>query len=182
EALQAQAIEVRGTVTDESGEPLPGVSILEKGTANGTVTDLDGQYVLQVASSESVLVFSFIGMQNVERSVGTGGQLNGIMATETQSLEEFVVSGYGTPKKKEITSSVASVSSEDFVQGGMRSPLELIQGKVAGLNIHRTQGSNPNEGTAIQLRGVTSFKGTTQPLIVIDGVPGGSLDLLQQDD
>jgi len=182
EALQAQAIEVRGTVTDESGEPLPGVSILEKGTANGTVTDLDGQYVLQVASSESVLVFSFIGMQNVERSVGTGGQLNVIMATDTQSLEEFVVIGYGTQKKKEITSSVASVTSEDFVQGGMRSPLELIQGKVAGLNINRTQGSNPNEGTAIQLRGVTSFKGTTQPLIVIDGVPGGSLDLLQQDD
>ena len=182
EALQMQAVEVRGTVTDESGEPLPGVSILEKGTTNGTVTDLDGQYVLQVASSESVLVFSFIGMQNVERSVGTGGQLNVIMATDTQSLDEFVVIGYGTQRRQEITSAVASVSSEDFIQRGTRSPMELIQGKVAGLTVTRTQGSNPNSGTDIQLRGLTSLTGTLSPLIVIDGVPGGRLDLLQQDD
>jgi len=181
EMLQARAVEVKGTVTDESGEPLPGVSILEKGTTNGTVTDLDGQFTLSVASSESVLVFSFIGMESQERTAGTG-ELNIIMVTDAQSLEEVVVIGYGTQRKKEITSSVANVSNEDFVQGGMRSPMELIQGKVAGLNINRTQGSNPNAGTDIQLRGLTSFKGTTQPLIVIDGVPGGSLDLLQQDD
>src|SRR5690606_35362689 len=157
EVLQAQAVEVRGTMTDESGEPLPGVSILEKGTTNGTVTDLDGQYVLQVASSESVLVFSFIGMQNVERTVGTSGQLDIVMATDTQSLDEFVVIGYGTQRRQEITSAVASVSSEDFIQRGTRSPMELIQGKVAGLTITRTQGSNPNSGTDIQLRGLTSL-------------------------
>src|SRR5690606_8950941 len=95
---------------------------------------------------------------------------------------EVVVIGYGTQKKKEITSAVANVSSEDFVQTGVRSPMELIQGKVAGLNIVRTQGNNPNGPTNIQLRGLTSVKGTTQPLIVIDGIPGGNLDLLQQDD
>src|SRR5690606_28166481 len=170
-AWQTNAIEVKGVVTDETGEPLPGVSILEKGTTNGTVTDLDGNFTLQVASSESILVFSFIGMQNLERTVGSGGLLNIQMVSDIESLEEFVVIGYGTQRKREVTSSVANVTSEDFVQGGMRSPLELIQGKVAGLNINRPQGSNPNAGTSIQLRGLTSLKGDLSPLIVIDGVP-----------
>ena len=181
-AWQTNAIEVKGVVTDENGESLPGVSILEKGTTNGTVTDLDGNFTLQVASSESILVFSFIGMQNQERTVGSSGTLTIQMVTDIESLEEFVVIGYGTQRKREVTSSVANVTSEDFVQGGMRSPLELIQGKVAGLNINRPQGSNPNAGTSIQLRGLTSLKGDLSPLIVVDGVPGGRLDLLQQDD
>ncbi|WP_215223498.1 SusC/RagA family TonB-linked outer membrane protein [Echinicola shivajiensis] len=176
------AKEVKGTITDESGEPLPGVSILEKGTTNGTITDLDGNYSISVASDQSVLVFSFIGMASQEVVVGSQTNLNIVLQSDTESLEEFVVIGYGSQKKREITSSVANVGEEDFVQGGMRSPLELIQGKVAGLNINRTQGSNPNAGTDIQLRGLTSIIGTTSPLIVIDGIPGGSLDLLQQDD
>ncbi|UCS95919.1 TonB-dependent receptor [Echinicola marina] len=179
---EIKAKQISGTVTDESGEPLPGVSILEKGTTNGTVTDLDGKYSISVASSESVLIFSFIGMESKEIPVGSQSSLNVVLASDTESLEEFVVIGYGSQKKREITSSVANVGEEDFVQGGMRSPLELIQGKVAGLNINRTQGSNPNAGTDIQLRGLTSIIGTTSPLIVIDGIPGGSLDLLQQDD
>ncbi|WP_236252917.1 carboxypeptidase-like regulatory domain-containing protein [Echinicola sp. 20G] len=176
------AKEVTGVVTDESGEPLPGVSILEKGTTNGTVTDLDGKFSINVASNESILVFSFIGMASQDVPVGSQSTLKIEMASDTESLEEFVVIGYGSQKKREITSSVANVGEEDFVQGGMRSPMELIQGKVAGLNINRTQGSNPNGSTDIQLRGLTSIVGTTSPLIVIDGIPGGSLDLLQQDD
>ncbi|MBD8491278.1 TonB-dependent receptor [Echinicola sp. CAU 1574] len=176
------AKEVIGVVTDESGEPLPGVSILEKGTTNGTVTDLDGKFSINVASNESILVFSFIGMASQDVPVGSQSTLKIEMASDTESLEEFVVIGYGSQKKREITSSVANVGEEDFVQGGMRSPMELIQGKVAGLNINRTQGSNPNGSTDIQLRGLTSIVGTTSPLIVIDGIPGGSLDLLQQDD
>jgi len=180
--VQTTAKEVTGTVTDETGEPLPGVSILEKGTTNGTVTDLDGKFTISVASEKSVLVFSFIGMTTQEVPVGAQSMLNVSLASDTEALEEFVVIGYGSQKKREITSSVANVSEEDFVQGGMRSPMELIQGKVAGLNINRTQGSNPNGSTDIQLRGLTSIIGTTSPLIVIDGIPGGNLDLLQQDD
>ncbi|QDH80896.1 TonB-dependent receptor [Echinicola soli] len=180
--FQATAKEVTGTVTDESGEPLPGVSILEKGTTNGTVTDLDGNYKITVASDESVLVFSFIGMASQEVPVGSQSTLDVELTSNTESLEEFVVIGYGSQKKREITSAVANVEEDDFVQGGMRSPMELIQGKVAGLNINRPQGNNPNGGTDIQLRGLTSLVGTTSPLIVIDGIPGGSLDLLQQDD
>src|SRR5690606_19349128 len=116
EVLRVQAVEDRGTVTDESGEPLPGGSILEEGTTNGTVTDLDGGCVLQVASSESVLVVSLVGTENVERNVGNGGELNVVMATDTKALDEFVVIGYGTQRRQEITSSVASVSSEEFIQ------------------------------------------------------------------
>ncbi|MFD2036332.1 SusC/RagA family TonB-linked outer membrane protein [Belliella marina] len=181
--LMAQAsVTVKGVVSDESGELLPGVSVLEKGTNNGTVTDLDGSFRIEVASPESVLVFSFMGMHSAERVVGTQTTLNLRMESDSQNLDEFVVIGYGTQRKKEITSSVATVAVEDFNQGGVRSPLDLIQGKVAGLSITRTQGNNPNVGAAIQLRGVTSLTGNLQPLIVIDGIPGGNLDLLQQDD
>src|SRR5690606_14668496 len=113
----------------------------------------------------------------------TGQQfLNISMSPDNISMQEVVVVGYGTQERREVTSAVASVKEEDFNQGGARSPLDLIQGKVAGLNITRTQGNNPNSGVAIQLRGITSLTGTRTPLIVIDGIPGGSLDLLQQDD
>ncbi|EAZ80855.1 SusC/RagA family TonB-linked outer membrane protein [Algoriphagus machipongonensis] len=179
---EAAAISVSGVVVDESNMPLPGVTIIEKGTTNGTVTDIDGNFSLEVNSSESILTFSFIGMESIEMAVGERRTFNITMLDDIQSLNEVVVIGYGTQTKKEITSAVANVSSEDFVQTGVRSPMELIQGKVAGLNIIRTQGSNPNAGTDIQLRGLTSVEGTTQPLIVIDGIPGGNLDLLQQDD
>src|SRR5690625_6519469 len=94
----------------------------------------------------------------------------------------LAVTGYGTQRKIEITSAVARVTEEDCNQGGSRSPLELIQGRVAGLSITRTGGSNPNAGTARQLRGVTSIHGDQSPLIVIDGIPGGNLDLLQPTD
>ncbi|MCC5935950.1 MAG: TonB-dependent receptor [Lunatimonas sp.] len=175
-------ITVSGVVSDESGELLPGVSVLEKGTNNGAVSDLDGNFTIQVRSDESVLVFSFIGMRTLERRVGGQTTMNIRLESDTKSLDEFVVIGYGTQRRKEITSSVATVSVEDFNQGGVRSPLDLIQGKVAGLSITRTQGNNPNSNAAIQLRGVTSLTGNLEPLIVIDGIPGGDLNLLQQDD
>jgi TonB-dependent starch-binding outer membrane protein SusC len=175
-------ITVTGVVSDEGGELLPGATILEKGTNNGAVTDLDGRYSISVRSPQSVLVFSFIGMTTTERAVGNQTTLNIQLQSDSKSLDEFVVIGYGTQRKREITSSVATVGVEEFNQGGVRSPLDLIQGKVAGLSITRTQGNNPNAGAAIQLRGVTSLTGNLEPLIVIDGIPGGNLDLLQQDD
>ncbi len=173
---------VSGVIVDETNTPLPGVSVIEKGTTNGVVTDLDGKFTLTVASNESVLVFSFIGMETIELLVGDRRMFNLTMESDTKSLDEVVVVGYGTQKRREITSSVAKVDEESFNSGGVRSPLDLIQGKVAGLSITRTQGNNPNSGAAIQLRGVTSLTGNLQPLIVIDGIPGGNLDLLQQDD
>lgn len=179
---EAAAITVTGVIVDKSNIPIPGVTVIEKGTTNGSVTDLDGAFSLEVASGESILSFSFIGMETIEMAVGERRTFNTTMLDDVQSLNEVVVIGYGTQTKREITSAVSNVTSEDFVQTGVRSPMELIQGKVAGLNIVRTQGNNPNGGTDIQLRGLTSVVGTTQPLIVIDGIPGGNLDLLQQDD
>lgn len=173
---------VSGVVVDQTNLPLPGVSVLEKGTTNGTITDLDGKFTLTVESEESVLVLSFIGMETQELTVGSRRMFDITLDDDTQSLDEVVVVGYGTQKRREITSSVAKVDEKSFNQGGVRSPIDLIQGKVAGLSITRPNGNNPNSGTAIQMRGVTSLTGNLSPLIVIDGIPGGSLDLLQQND
>lgn len=180
--VYAQSRQISGVVTSATDQnPLPGVSIQVKDSGSGTRTDANGQYTLEAAAG-STLVFSYIGFVPQEIALGENNVLNVQLREDSQNLEEVVVVGYGTQKRKDVTSAIATVKAEDFNPGGARSPMELIQGKVAGLNITRTQGSNPNAGTAIQLRGVTSLTGTTTPLIVIDGIPGGNLDLLAQDD
>src|SRR5690606_19166932 len=178
--VQAQTT-VSGVVSDQNG-PLPGASVVVKGTTNGTQTDFDGNFQLSNVPDDATLVFSYVSFKTQEVSVNGQTTFNIIMEADTQSLEEVVVVGYGTQKKKEITSAISSVKAEDFNQGGASSPMDLIQGKVAGLNITKTQGNNPNSDSSIQLRGVSSLSGDIAPLIVIDGIPGGDLDLLQQDD
>ncbi len=181
--ISFQSITVTGKVTEmESGEGLPGVNVYVVGTTQGTITDIDGNYSIEVPSTESVLAFSSVGFILEEITVGNQAVINITMSPDITALEEIVVVGYGTQKRAEVTSSVASVKQEDFNAGGTRSPLDLIQGKVAGLNITRTQGNNPNSSAEMQLRGITSLTGSRSPLIVIDGIPGGNLDLLQQDD
>ncbi|WP_268224904.1 SusC/RagA family TonB-linked outer membrane protein [Sinomicrobium oceani] len=179
-AVQAQ-ITVSGTVSDADG-PLPGANILVKGTTNGTQTDFDGQYTLTNVPEDATLLITYVGYKDMNVRLDGRTSINVTLEEDTQSLDEVIVVGYGTLKKKEVTSAVASVKAKDFNQGGVRSPMDLIQGKVAGLNITRTQGNNPNSGASIQLRGISSLRGTRTPLIVIDGIPGGNLDLLQQDD
>lgn len=176
-----QAKQITGQVVDAQNEPLIGVSIQVKGTTTGTVTDFDGNYSIQAATG-NVLVFSYIGYTAQEVAVGNQARINVKLLDDALALEEVVVVGYGTLKRKEVTSSVETVSAKDFNQGGSRNALDLIQGKIAGLNMTRIDGSDPNSGMNIQLRGVSSLSGTRTPLIVIDGIPGGNLDLLQQDD
>ncbi|GAA5021597.1 SusC/RagA family TonB-linked outer membrane protein [Marivirga lumbricoides] len=173
---------VTGTVTDSEGLPLPGVTVLEKGTSNGAHTDIDGKYALIVTSEGAVLRFSFVGMATTEREVGRTTTIDVQMEEDLESLNEVVVVGYGTQVKRSVTTAVSKVSEEDFNQGVVTNALSLIQGKVPGLSITRSGGNNPNGGTSIQLRGVTSITGNTEPLIVIDGIPGGNLDLVQQND
>lgn len=180
--LSLQQGTVTGTVNSASdNSPLAGVSVSVRGTTRGTTTDDNGRYTLPASPGET-LVFSYIGYVSGTAVVGNQTTINISLESEHESLDEVVVVGYGTQTRREITSAVASVRAEDFNAGGARNPMDLIQGKVAGLSITRTQGNNPNSSVAIQLRGVTSLTGTTTPLIVIDGIPGGNLDLLQQSD
>jgi len=178
---------ITGTVTDASGVALPGVSVQEKGTNNGVTTDFDGKYAIDVTSTDAILVFSYIGMESIERPVSVGESLDIRMEAGTEALNEVVLIGYGSQQRKAVTTAVTKVETEDFNQGIVTSPLDLIQGKVPGLQITRPSGNNPNSSASISLRGVTSLASASLnrasgPLIVIDGIPGGNLDLLQQND
>lgn len=178
----AEDIQVKGKVVsakDKSG--LPGVSVVIKGTSKGVTTDIDGNYTIQVSSAQDVLVFSFVGSIAQEVIVGNKSVIDVDLAENAKLLDEVVVVGYGTQTRERTTSAIANITSENFNKSGARNAMDLIQGKVAGLSINRS-GSNPNSGVSMQLRGVTSLTGGLAPLVVIDGIPGGNLDLLQQDD
>jgi TonB-linked SusC/RagA family outer membrane protein len=179
--VQAQVIEVKGVVNDTENLPIPGVNVVVKGTLNGTVTDIDGSYQLSVNESD-ILTFSFIGFINQEIQVNGQETINIIMKTDVENLDEVVVVGYGTLKRSTLTNSVDRVTSDDFVKGSVLNPLQLLNGKVAGLSINTTSGDPNNNGVQMMLRGVTTLNGNGQPLIVIDGIPGGHLNTLSQDD
>lgn len=158
---------VTGTVTDASG-PLPGVNVLVKGTTIGTVTDFDGNYTI-TADSGTTLVFSFIGYLTQEIVV-SGSTLNVTLSEDAAQLDEVVVVGYGSIKAKDATGAVASVKSDDFNQGVISSPEQLIQGKTAGVQITQTSGE-PGAGVNIRIRGTSSVRSGNNPLYVVDGVP-----------
>jgi TonB-dependent starch-binding outer membrane protein SusC len=163
-----QGKSVHGKVTDESNSPLPGVSIVERGTNNGTVTDADGNYQIVVASGESVLVFSFVGTKTQQMIVGDQSQISIVLESDIETLGEVVVVGYGTQEKKDITGAVASVKSEDFNRGIINSPEQLLQGKVSGVNVTSASGE-PGGPLAISIRGVGGVRTGSTPLFVVDG-------------
>jgi len=174
---------ITGRVTDAQGNsPLPGVTVQIQGTSKGTQTGVDGTYKLEAPQGATTLVFTFVGYKKLEQPINASGTTNVTLAADVTALKDVVVVGYGTQKKTEVTSAITSVTAEDFRQSGARNAMDLVQGKVAGLQITRTGGSNPNTGPAIQLRSATTLTGSQSPLIVVDGIPGGNLDLLQQDD
>jgi TonB-linked SusC/RagA family outer membrane protein len=160
---------VRGTVRDASGIAMPGVSILEKGTSNGTVSDADGKFTLNVRSSESVLVLSFIGYATQEVPVGGQTNFEITLQEDTKNLSEVIVIGYGTQEKKDITGAMATVKSDDFNRGIVNSPEDLIQGKVAGVNVVAASGE-PGSAQNITVRGPGGIRTGNSPLYVIDGV------------
>ncbi|MCH6198543.1 SusC/RagA family TonB-linked outer membrane protein [Aquiflexum sp. LQ15W] len=177
----AQQSQITGKVTDtDSGEGIPGVSVLVKGTTRGAISDLDGNFSIAAAADE-ILVFSFIGYESLEQPVANRSVINVGLKVSVQALNEVIVVGYGTQERKEITSAVTSVKAEDFNQGTVNDPRQLLQGKVAGLNIARP-GGNPNGGFAMRLRGISSIGENAEPLIVIDGVIGGSLSTVDPND
>lgn len=177
-------IQVQGVVRDETGQPVPGVSVRVKGTSTVVATDANGRFSLTAPATTSVLTFSFIGYDTQEVTVGNRTNITVNLKPNSTNLEtvEVVSVGYGTLDKKEVTSSVTHVDASEFRQSGSRNPLDLIQGKVPGLVLTRTSGSNPNSGVSVQLRGAVTVTGSASPLFVIDGIPDANPDLLQQDD
>lgn len=164
-------VKVRGVIKDETGEPIIGATVRVKGQSEGTVSDFDGNFTLDV-TDDNTLQISYIGYQTQEFAVGKQHHFSIVLEEDKKILNEVVVIGYGTQKKGDITSSVGSVKSEDFTAGAINDAGQQIQGKIAGLSVTNPSG-NPVGGTEISLRGNTTILGaSTNPLILIDGVPG----------
>ena len=162
---------VRGTVLSEADEGMPGVNVVLKGTTTGTTTDADGKFSISVPGPESVLVVSFVGYNTEEISVGSQSQIDVKLTPDIASLQEVVVIGYGTQRKQDVTTAVAQVKPNEFVPGAVRNAGELLRGKVAGLTLSTSSG-DPDAGTEILLRGITSIYGSSSPLVLVDGYPG----------
>ncbi|WP_246858822.1 TonB-dependent receptor [Chitinophaga sp. XS-30] len=167
-----QQIIIKGKVTDENGEALIGVSVGVKGTQTGTSTDANGRYSIAVNDRSAILVFSYLGYKNKEVSVSGNPAIDVVMEMTAENLQEAVVIGYGTQRRADVTSAVASVKAKDFVKGPVLDAGQLLQGKVAGLTVGSPSG-NPTDGTQILLRGNTTlFGANANPLVIIDGIPG----------
>ncbi len=174
------SVVVRGTVSDSSGQPIIAGGVVEVGTTNGVITDADGKYAITVASANSILQFSCIGYKTVELTVGNNTVIDVVLEDEASFLQEAVAIGYGTQKKADITSSVQSVKSDQFNAGAVLDAGQLIQGKVAGLSINISSG-DPEGSSAISLRGTSSLMGTSDPLVLVDGIPGSLSTVAPED-
>lgn len=159
---------VTGVVTDENGQPLPGVSVMVKGTTQGTSTRIDGQYEINVPSSTTTLTFSFVGYLPQDIVVGERTQVNVNLLPDTKQLDELVVVGYGTQKRSDLTGSIASADIEAFRESPNLNIMQSLQGSVPGVNIGQVNqaGAEPS----IEIRGRSTLSGNTSPLIVVDGI------------
>ncbi len=169
--LQAQKITVSGVVKDqETNEEMTGVTVLEEGTSNGAITDVNGAYTLTVSSEDAVLVFSFLGFTTVRETIAGRSVIDVSMEINVETLGEVIVIGYGTQRKKELTGAVSSLQAEDITQFATSDIGASLQGQVAGVNVQASSGE-PGANANIQIRGITSISGTNDPLFVIDGIP-----------
>ena len=163
---------VSGTVVDESGMGLPGVSVVEKGTQRGTVTDTDGKFSINVANEQSVLVFSFVGYSSQELIVANKSIVDVSLKTDDKSLNEVIVVGYGTQKKADLTGAIASISADRLTsKAAAVSYAEALVGQMAGVQVQQVNGAPGGEGLNIRIRGTGSISANSSPLYVIDGYP-----------
>lgn len=170
----AQVSQVSGNVKEESGEPVIGASIMVKGTSTGTITDFDGNYTISIPSGSNTLVFSYVGMQTQEVAI-SGSVINVSLKDDSQILDDIVVTGYGTTKKRDLVTSVGSVSAEQLKDVPVTSAAEAIQGKLAGVNVTTTEGS-PDADIKIRVRGGSSLTQSTEPLYIVDGFPVSNIN------
>jgi len=177
-AFQSGAIS--GRITDSKGEAIIGANVMEKGTANGTITDFDGNFSLTV-SPGAVLKISYIGFVDQEITVGDKTFFDIKLLEDILAMDEVVVVGYGQQRRSEITTSISKVSADNFIKGSVKSADQLIQGKVAGLQVVNPSG-DPTKEMEMRLRGVSTLSASTAPLVVIDGIPGGVLSSIAPED
>ncbi len=175
-------IAISGKVTDESGEPLPGVAVMVKGSNIGTTTNAEGVYHLSEVPENATLLFSFVGMKAQELAIEGRSQINVKLIEESIGIDEVVAVGYGSFQKKELTSAVSSIGSKELLQGSVNSPIQMLDGKVAGVSISNPAAADPNRSTDVQVRGASSIDAGNGPLIIIDGMPGGDLRNIAQQD
>lgn len=164
-----QTSNVRGTVTDELGEPIAGVTVRVKGENFGSATDANGNYSINV-SKDATLIFSFIGYKTQEEKVNGRSIINAILTEDVQVLQETVVIGYGAVKKRDLTGAVSSLRGEDLLKTNPVSLNQGLQGKLAGITVSQADGA-PGAGISIQIRGANSFTTSTEPLYIVDGIP-----------
>ena len=171
---------ITGTITDTNGSAIPGATVVEKGTTRGVISDFDGNYTIEVAGSESVLVFSFIGKRTQEINAGGQSQISVVLVDDLTDLDEVVVVGYGVQRKRLTTGATVQVGADDIVRQNSVSPMTALQGQTPGVNIVKETGE-PGSGFKVNIRGMGTV-GNSQPLYVIDGVPGGNIDYLSPSD
>jgi TonB-dependent starch-binding outer membrane protein SusC len=167
---KAQDIVVKGVIRDQQNQTLPGASVLVKGTQSGTVTDVDGNYSIGVPNEQAVLVISFIGYGTQEVTVGNRTQIDVTLGADLKTLNEVVVIGYGTQKRGDVTTSIASVDTKDIEERPILQAAQALQGKAAGVQVTQPSGK-PGSALSIRVRGATSVQAGNEPLYVIDGVP-----------
>jgi len=181
-SVEAQnQVSIRGVVSDLSGEPLPGVNIVVKGTLQGVMTDPNGNYQISVPGSDAVLMFSYIGYISQEVTVGSRNEINISLKEDLQQIDEVVVIGYGTVAKKDVTTAVSTVSTKDISERPIVSAAQALQGKAAGVNVYSPSGA-PGGEMVVRVRGTTSFNGSNSPLYVVDGVPVDNMNFLSPQD
>ncbi len=176
EKFNKQEIVIKGKVTDNSGNALPGVNVVEKGTTNGTVTNIDGQYTINANSADAILSFSFVGYLTEEVQVSGRTTVDVLLIEDIQALDEVVVIGYGTVKKSDLTGSVSSLNKEDLNVGSNSSIDGLIQGKSSGVQVIQAS-AEPGGDMDIRIRGAGSINASSSPLYVIDGLPIDNSDI-----
>ena len=163
------AFTVSGKITSDNGEPLVGASIVEKGTSNGAITDLDGNFKLDVSSGKAILVVSFVGYETKEVALNNQSTLE-LKLSEGSALNEVVVVGYGTQKKSQLTGAISSISAKQITEMPITNVAQALQGRVAGVDVSQS-GSKPGTVPTIRVRGRRSFRASNDPLYVIDGIP-----------
>ncbi|HTE30418.1 MAG TPA: TonB-dependent receptor [Chryseolinea sp.] len=172
---------VNGTVTSETGEPMPGVNVLEKGTTNGAVTDSNGKYAIAAASGDAILVFSFIGYTTKEVSIGNRSTIDLSLEADLTTLQEVVVVGYGTQPKRDVTGATSTVKADEIVKRPITRVEQALQGTTPGVVVSSSSGQ-PGNPLSVRIRGSNSISGNNNPLYVIDGYVGGNIESINPND